>query len=48
MISYNDARTIIEEVVDGVSKWRDIAVGLGISKREIDMFQHVYSKRIDC
>lgn len=44
MISYNDARTIIEEVVDGVSKWRDIAVGLGISKREIDMFQHVYSK----
>lgn len=48
MISYNDARTIIEEVVNGVSKWRDIAVGLGISKREIDMFQHVYSKRIDC
>lgn len=48
MISYNEARTIIEEVVDGVSKWRDIAVGLGISKREIDMFQHVYSKRIDC
>ena len=44
MISYNDARTIIEKVVDGVSKWRDIAVGLGISKREIDMFQHVYSK----
>lgn len=48
MISYNDARTIIEEVVNGVSKWRDIAFGLGISKREIDMFQHVYSKRIDC
>ena len=48
MISYNDARTIIEEVVNGVSKWRDIASGLGISKREIDMFQHVYSKRIDC
>ena len=48
MISYNEARTIIEEVVNGVSKWRDIAFGLGISKREIDMFQHVYSKRIDC
>ena len=44
MISKTEARTIIGEVINGVSKWQSIAVGLGISKREIDMFRHVYDK----
>lgn len=44
MISKTEARTIIDEVINGVSKWQSIAVGLGISKREIDMFRHVYDK----
>lgn len=44
MISKTEARTIIGEVVKGVNKWQSIAVGLGISKREIDMFRHVYER----
>ena len=44
MISKAEARTIIDEVVKGVNKWQSIAVGLGISKREIDMFRHVYER----
>ena len=44
MISREEALTIITEVLKGISKWQGIAVGLGISKREIDMFCHVYSK----
>ena len=44
MISKAEARTIIDEVVKGVNKWQRIAVGLGISKREIDMFRHVYER----
>ena len=44
MISREEALTIITEVLKGISKWQAIAVGLGISKREIDMFRHVYSK----
>ena len=44
MISREEALTIITEVLKGISKWQGIAVGLGISKREIDMFRHVYSK----
>lgn len=46
MISKAEARTIIGEVINGVSKWQSIAVGLGISKREIDMFRHVYDKNL--
>ena len=44
MISREEALTIITEVLKGISKWQGFAVGLGISKREIDMFRHVYSK----
>jgi serine/threonine-protein kinase HipA len=46
MIGKEEARTIIGEVMEGVSKWRTIAVNLGISKREIDMFTHVYNKSV--
>jgi len=44
MIAPDEARIIIEEVIKGVSKWQSIAVSLGISKREIDMFAQVYNK----
>lgn len=44
MIAPDEARIIIEEVIKSVSKWQSIAVSLGISKREIDMFAQVYDK----
>ena len=47
MIGRDEARQIIEEVIKGVSKWKSIAIGLGIGKREIDMFEQVYNKSID-
>ena len=45
MIGKDEARTIIGEVMKGVSKWKTIAVGLGISKREIDMFTQCITSR---
>ena len=38
MINHNDAEKIISEVKSAVAKWREVAVSLGIAKREIDMF----------
>ena len=46
MISKEKARQIIDQVIKGVSKWKAIAVSLGIGKREIDMFEQVYSKTL--
>ena len=46
MISKEEARIIINEVIAGVHKWHSIAVSLGIAKREMDMFYQVYSKTI--
>ena len=42
MINYKDAEKIIFEVKSAVAKWREIAVSLGIAKREIDMFGQVF------
>ena len=42
MINHNDAEKIISEVKSAVAKWREIAVCLGIAKREIDMFEQIY------
>lgn len=42
MITLSDAERIISEVKAAVGKWREIAVSLGIAKREIDMFEQVY------
>lgn len=39
MISRNDAQRIIEEVVAAVNEWPSVATRLGISKREIEMFE---------
>ena len=38
MIGKEEAKRIINEVKDGVSKWNTIAVRLGIAKREIEVF----------
>ena len=44
MIGKEEGRRIIDEVKDGVSKWKAIAVRLGIAKREIDVFEFVYNR----
>ena len=44
MISKGEAIQIINEVKSGVSHWKSIATRLGIAKREIDMFEHVYQR----
>ncbi len=46
MISKDEAQNIIVEVMNGVSKWRIIAVCLGIGKREIDMFEQIYNETL--
>ncbi len=45
MLSSADAKTIIDEVKKGVCQWQQLAIRLGISKREVDMFSHVYESR---
>lgn len=42
MINHNNAEKIISEVKSAVAKWREVAVSLGIAKREIDMFEQIY------
>lgn len=44
MISKDEAKRIIDEVKTGVSQWRSIAARLGIAKREMEIFEQVYSK----
>ena len=46
LIPHEEASRIIQSVKDAVSqKWRTIAIRLGIPKREIDVFEAVYSKK---
>ena len=44
MIGKEEGRRIIDGVMDGVSKWKTIAIRLGIAKREIDVFEFVYNR----
>lgn len=45
MIPRGEAGQIIQSVMDAVSrKWRPLALRLGIAKREMDLFEAVYSK----
>ena len=44
MISKDEAKRIIDEVKAGVSQWKAIATRLGIAKREMEIFEQVYSK----
>lgn len=48
MIGKAEARQIMGEVKAGVAQWKSFAVRLGISKREIDMFEQVYQRSIEC
>lgn len=40
------AENIIREVINAVKDWRSLAVRLGISKREIDLFSSVLDSRV--
>ena len=42
MIGKEEAKRIINEVKDGVSKWKPLAIRLGIAKREIEVFKNKY------
>lgn len=42
MIGKKEAERIINEVKDGVSRWKPLAIRLGIAKREIEVFEHIY------
>lgn len=48
MLNRKMAEQIISEVADTVKRWRELAVRLGISKREIDMFSGVLDERWKC
>lgn len=48
-VSKKDAQSIIKEIVQGVSQWRDVAGNFGLKKREIEgmasAFEHEDSKK---
>ncbi len=44
MIGREEASGIIREVAAAVKSWRDVAVSLGISKRETDLFEQVFQQ----
>lgn len=46
LIGTEEARQIIAEVSQGVRQWKSVATRLGISKHEIETFEHIY-KRIE-
>lgn len=45
MIGREEAGRIIDEVKAGVKNWKSIATRLGISKREMDVFEQILSRR---
>ena len=46
MLTPEVAKSIINEVVEAVKDWRALANILGISKREISLFEGVFDNRI--
>ena len=44
LIGKEEAKRIIDEVKNGVSKWKTIAIRLGIVKREIEVFDIIYKR----
>ena len=44
MIGREEASVIIREVASAVKSWRNVAVSLGISKRETDLFEQVFQQ----
>ena len=45
MLTRETAETIVSEVVVVVQSWQKVAIRLGISKREMDMFAGVLDER---
>ena len=45
MLNRKTAEKIISEVIEAVKGWRELAVRLGISKREMDVFAGVLDER---
>jgi len=46
MLERKMAENIIREVINAVKDWRDLAIRLGISKREMDVFAGVLNGRV--
>ena len=44
MIGRDEAQRIIEEVKIGVSRWKSLAKRLGFAKREMEIFEQVYTR----
>lgn len=44
MLDAHEARRIITEVVNVTREWRRLAVRLGASKREMDMFGGIFER----
>jgi serine/threonine-protein kinase HipA len=47
MLTHQVAKNIINEVVEAIKDWRIIANKIGISKREISLFENVFESRIN-
>ena len=47
MLTAQVAKNIINEVVDAIKDWRIIANKIGVSKREISLFENVFEGRIN-
>ena len=47
MLTAQIAKNIINEVVEAIKDWRNIATKIGISKREISLFENVFESRIN-
>ena len=47
MLTVQVAKNIINEVVDAIKDWRIIANKIGVSKREISLFENVFEGRIN-
>ena len=45
-LSATKAQQIVDEVLTGISCWREYALRLGIAKREIEMFAPVYERNL--
>ncbi|WP_195651898.1 type II toxin-antitoxin system HipA family toxin [Bacteroides caccae] len=45
MLNCKTAKKIVSEVIDAVKNWRELAIRLGLSKREMEMFAGVLERR---
>lgn len=45
MLNCKTAKKIVSEVIDAVRNWRELAIRLGLPKKEMDMFAGVFERR---